>query len=136
VIRYRRFVIPAVALIGVVAFLLFNLSNNLVFFNTPTELHDEGARDSRLRLGGQVVEGSVASTSDGVTFEVTDGRQSVVVVHSGAPQQLFAEGRGVIVEGEWDGATFHSDSMLVKHDEQYRTEDSVYETPTEAGSVP
>jgi cytochrome c-type biogenesis protein CcmE len=136
VVRYRRFVIPAVALIGVIVFLLLNLSNNLVFFNTPTELLEGGPQTSRLRLGGQVVEGSISNTDDGVTFEVTDGRESVSVVHRGAPQQLFAEGRGVIVEGDWDGSTFHSDSMLVKHDEQYRTKDSVYEIPGDTVSSP
>ena len=36
---------------------------------------------------------------------------------------MFKEGIGVVVEGEWDGATFYSDTMLVRHDEQYRTED-------------
>ena len=46
----------------------------------------------------------------------------------GAPQQLFQEGIGVVVEGRWDGKTFYSDTMLVRHNEQYRTEDgSVYE---------
>ena len=39
--------------------------------------------------------------------------------------QLFEEGQGVIVEGTWDGSTFHSDTMLIRHDEQYRTEDNV-----------
>jgi cytochrome c-type biogenesis protein CcmE len=28
-----------------------------------------------------------------------------------------------VVEGTWDGHEFHSDNMLIKHDEQYRTED-------------
>ena len=49
------------------------------------------------------------------------------MVHSGAPQELFSEGIGVVVEGTWDGTVFHSDTMLVKHDEQYRTDEGVYE---------
>ena len=59
--------------------------------------------------------------------DVTDGREAIAVVHTGAPQELFSEGIGVVVEGTWDGAVFHSDTMLVKHDEQYRTDDGVYE---------
>ena len=72
--------------------------------------------------------GTLATTSEGVSFQVSDGREFVQVIHHGAPQQLFQEGVGVVLEGNWDGAEFHSDSMLVKHDEQYRTEDGeVYE---------
>ena len=131
--RYWRFVVPAALLVAVIGVLVVTLSSNLVYFNTPTEMLDEGASADRLRLGGQVVDGSVADTPDGVTFLVTDGRQDVMVTHLGAPQQLFQEGIGVVVEGTWNGAFFASDTMLVKHDEQYRTEEGdVYdiEDPT------
>jgi len=103
-----------------------------VFFNTPTELADQGASDERQRLGGQVVADSVVTTPDGVSFDVTDGRLAVAVVHAGAPQALFQEGIGVVVEGTWDGAVFSSDAMLVKHDEQYRTSDGSDYVPGEA----
>jgi cytochrome c-type biogenesis protein CcmE len=56
---------------------------------------------------------------------LTDGRESLPVVHAGVVPQLFEEGQGVIVEGTWDGTMFHSDTMLIRHDEQYRTEDNV-----------
>lgn len=120
--RYWRFVVPAALALGVLVFLLFQLSSNLVFFNTPTELLESPpAATDRLRLGGQVT--SVTQTGSPVVFVVTDGRQSVEVHHTGLPPELFAEGRGVVVEGTYDGEVFHSDTMLVKHDEQYRVED-------------
>ena len=126
--RYWRFVLPAALIAVVIGVLVVTLQSNLVFFNTPTELIDGGPITDRVRLGGQVVEGSVTSSDDAVEFAVTDGRQVVQVVHAGAPQQLFREGVGVVVEGTWDGTRFSSDSMLVKHDEQYRTEEGdVYE---------
>lgn len=125
--RYWKFVLPAAALVAILVVLLLNLNSSLVYFNTPTELAAEEAGEARLRLGGQVVTGSVTETTEGVSFDVTDGRQAVRVLHVGAPQELFAEGIGVVVEGTWDGAAFHSDSMLVKHDEQYQTDDSVYD---------
>lgn len=126
--RYWRFVLPAALIAVVIAVLLVTLRSNLVFFNTPTELLQQEPTADRLRLGGQVVEGSVETSSNTVRFTVTDGREIVAVVHQGAPQELFQEGIGVVVEGTWDGTTFSSDSMLVKHDEQYRTEDGeVYE---------
>jgi len=132
--HYWKFIIPAAIVAVVAAVLVLNLSSSLVYFNTPTELTESEPGDSRLRLGGQVAVGSVTDTTRGVAFAVTDGRHSVAVVHVGAPQQLFQEGIGVVVEGTWDGSTFHSDTMLVKHDEQYRTEDSVYEVPNEASA--
>ena len=125
--RYWKFVLPAAVLLAILVVLLLNLSSSLVYFNTPTELALEAPGEARLRLGGQVVSGSVAQTTEGVSFDVTDGRRAVRVVHTGAPQELFAEGIGVVVEGTWDGSAFHSDSMLVKHDEQYQTDDSVYD---------
>lgn len=121
--RYWRFVVPAALIAVVIGVLLVTLRSNLVFFNTPTELVERGASVDRVRLGGQVVEGSVVTSGEGVEFEVTDGRRMVQVVHDGAPQELFAEGVGVVVEGTWDGSRFSSDSMLVSHDEQYRTEE-------------
>ena len=131
--RYLRFILPAGLIVVVLIFLLISLNSNLVFFHTPTEVLDGKVDTSRrFRLGGQVASETVVATSEGVLFQVTDGRQAVDVVHTGAPQQLFREGIGVVIEGEWDGSAFHSDTMLVKHDEQYGTKDGVYEE----GDVP
>lgn len=124
--RYWKFLVPAVLAVGVLAVLLVTLSSNLVYFHTPTELQTElDASSERLRLGGQVVAGTVAENGEALLLTVTDGRETTAIVHAGVVPQLFAEGQGVIVEGTWDGATFHSDTMLIRHDEQYRTEDNV-----------
>lgn len=134
--RHWRFVVPAALLIVVLVALVVSLSNNLVFFNTPTELIEQsGSSAGRIRLGGQVVFGSVVAHSDSVRFQVTDGRHAVEVLHRGAPQALFQEGRGVVLEGDWDGTVFLSDTMLVKHDEQYRTEDGSIYDPGDPSSV-
>ena len=130
--RYRAFVIPVVGLIIVLGgFLVFNLRDDLIYYQTPAEAIERRAEFSerRFRLGGQVVPGTVAAQGQAVTFEVTDGLQVVTVAHRGAPQQLFREGIGVVVEGQWDGSIFRSDTMLIKHDEQYRTEDGGVYTP-------
>jgi cytochrome c-type biogenesis protein CcmE len=131
--RYALFVIPALGLVAViVGFLFFNLSDALVYYRTPSEVVEDVQADSvaRFRLGGQVDAGSVVDTEEGVEFVVTDGVTAIPVSHTGSPQQLFQEGIGVVVEGTWDGSRFHSDTMIVKHDEQYRTEDGAeYEPP-------
>jgi len=125
--RYWKFIVPAAIVLVVVVVLMVSLNSSLVYFNTPTELTEQASDDGRLRLGGQVVPGSVTDTTAGVTFEVTDGRESVKVVYVGAPQQLFQEGIGVVVEGTWDGSVFHSDTMLVKHDENYESDQGDYD---------
>jgi cytochrome c-type biogenesis protein CcmE len=126
--RYLRFVIPGVVLVAILAFLLVNLSASLVYYNTPAEVQTREATNERLRLGGRVEPGSVSQTDDTVMFNVQDCDTFVAVVHQGAPPQLFQEGIGVVLEGTWDGAVFESDTMLVKHDEQYRSDDTEYDT--------
>ena len=130
--RYLWFVVAGLGLAGVITgFLIANIGDDLVYYQTPSEVRADASRvdGGRFRLGGQVVPGTVETAGGGVRFAVTDGQATVPVDHDGAPQQLFGEGIGVVVEGTWDGETFHSDSMIIKHDEQYRTEDGGIYTP-------
>ena len=129
--RYTWFVVPALGIaLVLIGFLAFSLGDDLVYYKTPTEvLASEPDPDTRLRLGGEVVADSIASEGEIVRFVVTDGHEDIAVTHRGAPQQLFRAGIGVVVEGQWDGAVFHSDTMIIKHDEQYRTEDGGVYTP-------
>jgi cytochrome c-type biogenesis protein CcmE len=132
--RYMRFVVPAVVLVAILAILLVNLSASLVYYNTPAEVRERASSDERLRLGGRVEPGSVVDGGETVTFRVQDCDTFVDVAHSGVPPQLFQEGIGVVLEGTWDGQSFLSDTMLVKHDEQYRSDDADYDTERHACS--
>lgn len=111
-----------------------SLPQTLVYFVTPTELLDRGpaAVGDRLRLGGQVVPGSVRRADGTVRFVLTDGTTRMTVVHRGDAPALFRPGIGVVLEGTYgaDGA-FHSDAMLIKHSEEYRPP-RPGETPTVA----
>ena len=104
-------------------FLVFGgLGDNLTYYLTPTEAIDQRAdfADSRrFRLAGDVRSGSVVDAEEGLEFVVADGGEAVQVVHDGPPPQLFSEGIEVVVEGMWDDDVFMSDTMLVKHDEEY-----------------
>ena len=125
--HYAKFVIPAVMLIGVLVVLMANLSSSLVYYNTPAEVQAREADDSRLRLAGRVAPDSVVEHESTVSFSVDDCDTTVNVLHTGVPPQLFAEGIGVVVEGVWTGSVFESDTMLVKHDEQYRADAGDYD---------
>lgn len=130
--RYRWFIVAGLGMVAVLTgFLVANIGADLVYYRTTSEVVDETrpVGEGRFRLGGQVVPGSISADEGGVRFDVTDGVVTLAVDHRGAPQQLFREGIGVVVEGTWDGSTFHSDSMIIKHDEQYRTEDGGVYTP-------
>lgn len=121
----RRYLVTALAgLFILIGYLVWTgLGDNLVYYLTPSEAveqREDMADGERFRLGGLVESGSVAQAEDGVRFAVGDGAVSVAVAHAGAPPQLFREGVGVVVEGAWRDREFHSDLLLINHDEQYR----------------
>ena len=101
-----------------------SLSGNLVYFKTPTEILGQGdaAFGERVRLGGQVVAGSIQRLPGGqIRFVVTDRTTRLTVVDTGGVPSLFGQAQGVVVEGYYghDGA-FHADTVLVKHSDSYR----------------
>lgn len=103
--------------------LVGGLSGSLVYYVTPTEILGRGsaAVGEPLRLGGQVVPGSVSRDEGVVRFVVTDGTTRMTIVHRGDTPALFRSGTGVVLEGTYrDDGAFHSDTMLVKHSEEYR----------------
>lgn len=132
--RYRLLAFSGTGVVAVlVGVLLFgNLNENLVYYLTPQEAIGQRADfpdGRRFQLGGLVEQGSVVKTPDGLRFTLTSGtgRGSVPVEHHGTPAQLFKEGIGVVLEGAWQGQVFVSDTMKVKHDENYQ--------PPEPGSA-
>ena len=126
--RLRLLAVPLIGVILVLLGVLFfgDINGNLVYYLTPTEAiakHADFPDGKRFRMGGLVEEGSVVRGADGVSFTVSSGEPgdaTVRVDYHGAPSQLFQAGIGVVVEGSWQGSKFVSDTMLVKHDEEYR----------------
>lgn len=104
------------------ALVLFALREQIVFFNTPTDLKaSHQSAGSRVRLGGLVEKGSWVKGSGAVArFVVTDTENSVAVTYEGILPDLFREGQGVVAEGVLgaDGV-FKADTVLAKHDENY-----------------
>ena len=98
-----------VVLLGCLAigtiFVLTALRENIVFFLVPSDIKERLAEgrleSSRVRLGGLVVEGSIAhdKASGEVRFVVTDGAAQVAVHYRGLVPDLFREGQGVVVTG-------------------------------------
>lgn len=113
----------AVFLAGSAALVTSALREQIVFFNSPTDvLAQPLAPGTRVRLGGLVEKGSVErGVNSAVTFLVTDTNASVKVRYVGILPDLFREGQGVVTEGTFsaDEGTFLADSVLAKHDENY-----------------
>jgi cytochrome c-type biogenesis protein CcmE len=54
-------------------------------------------------------------------FTLSDGKATVPVRHKGTAPDLFAEGRGAVVEGAWSGdGYFKATTILAKHSEEYK----------------
>ena len=139
--RYRAFLIPAIGVLAVLVGLIvtFSLNDSFVYYMTPDEALDarnEFEDGRRFRLSGVVTPGSVEELTAGVRFVASDpeGTGAVTVVHTRSAPQLFQENIEVVIEGAWRGDEFHSDFMLIKHDEEYRVPDEgTYEGGGEAG---
>jgi cytochrome c-type biogenesis protein CcmE len=113
-------------IVGAFAYLLYGgIGENIVYFLTPKELIARGtnAFDVPVRLGGQVVPGSVKWNPEALDlrFSVSDGERVIPVHSTGAPPQMFRDGIGVVVEGRFNrSGTFESTNLMVKHSNEYR----------------
>ena len=100
---------------------LQSLKENVVYFQSPSEIKSLiEINKKKIRVGGMVKEQSVFINSDEVNFIITDFKNEINVVYSGAVPNLFAEGKGVVAEGFLkDKNYFTATKILAKHDENY-----------------
>jgi cytochrome c-type biogenesis protein CcmE len=122
--RRRKFIAGGLVIVAAIAYLIWaGVSQSVVYFVTPSELLAAPVASTTYRLGGLVQPGSLTwepKTLD-LSFTLSDGKASVPVRHKGAPPDLFAEGRGAVVEGAWTGdGYFKASLILAKHSEEYK----------------
>ena len=100
---------------------LQSLKENVVYFQSPSEIKSLiELNEKKIRVGGMVKEQSVFINSNEVNFVITDFKNEINVVYSGAVPNLFAEGKGVVAEGFLkDKNYFNATKILAKHDENY-----------------
>ena len=119
-----RFIFLALILASVtltVFLILQSLKENVVYFQSPSEINSLTELDKKkIRVGGMVKEKSVFINSNEVNFIITDFKNEINVIYSGAVPNLFAEGKGVVAEGFLrDKNYFLATKILAKHDENY-----------------
>lgn len=114
----------AVAAIAFTVIAASGISENLVYYWTPSDLHANGrkAYGATIRLGGMVAKGSIKKLGgSAVEFVVHDGHARVPVKTSSVPPQMFRENIGVVVEGTMvPGGYFQSNRLMVSHSNEYK----------------
>ena len=104
-------------------FLIFkSLEESVVYFFSPSEIYDKSniSLNEKIRIGGLVKEDSIIKDQTSIRFIITDLKKEIIVSYNGLVPNLFAEGKGVIAEGELrDKKYFVADEILAKHDENY-----------------
>ena len=106
-----------------VGLMLYAFQQNLLYFYSPSQVQAGAvAPHATFRLGGLVVEGSVAHGAEAMTvrFALTDRVHTLPVRYRGLLPDLFREGQGIVALGALDDAgVFVAQEVLAKHDENY-----------------
>lgn len=123
--KSRRFLIGGLIILAALAYIIYGGAKEaIVYFRTPSEVQASGTgfANQFLRIGGMVVKGSLQKDVKNLTyrFELTDGKGTIPVFFHGVPPDLFADGKGAVVEGKVgaDGV-FQATTIMAKHSEEY-----------------
>ena len=122
-VKLRIFFILSIliTLILSVFLILRSLEENVVYFQSPTEIKSlVEIKNKKIRVGGMVKNNSVSIKSKEVNFIITDFKNEINVTYSGVIPNLFQEDKGVVAEGFLkDRNFFLATKILAKHDENY-----------------
>ena len=125
--RRTRWFMAGAFVVAAIAFSVITvsgISDNLVYYWTPTDLRANGQKafGASIRLGGMVEKGSIRKLGgSAVEFVVHDGANRVPVKTTTVPPQMFRENIGVVVEGTMvPGGYFQSSRLMVSHNNEYK----------------
>jgi len=101
--------------------ILRSLEENVVYFQSPTEIKLLAEiKKKKIRVGGMVKKESIIIKSEEIKFIITDLKNEINVTYSGVVPNLFSERKGVVAEGYLkDKNFFLATKILAKHDENY-----------------
>ncbi len=120
-LRFFFTLIVLLTIILSVFLILKSLEENVVYFQSPSEVKAlSEIEKKKIRVGGMVKIDSISIEAKEVNFIITDFKNEINVVYSGAIPNLFTEGKGVVAEGYLkDKNFFQATKILAKHDENY-----------------
>ena len=120
-LRFFFVILIVITLILSVYLILKSLEENVVYFQSPSEIKKFAEFEKKkIRIGGMVKENSIKANSNEISFIITDFKNEINVTYSGVVPNLFEEGKGVVAEGFLkDKNFFLASKILAKHDENY-----------------
>ena len=122
-VKLRFFFILSILLILVLSVFLIlkSLEENVIYFQSPSDIKSlPEILKKKIRVGGMVKDNSVTLQATELKFVITDFKNEINVIYSGAIPNLFEEGKGVVAEGFLkDKNFFLATKILAKHDENY-----------------
>ena len=99
-LRFLFVVIILITLILSVFLVLKSLEENVVYFQSPSEINSSvELNKKKIRIGGMVKKDSISVNSDEINFIITDFKNEINVTYKGAIPNLFEEEKGVVAEG-------------------------------------
>ena len=124
--KYRRLIVVILILstLGLATqLILMALKDNIIYFYSPNDLKLKYGKIENIknviRVGGLVLEESVVIKGNKTIFEITDRTHQIKVSFDGSLPDLFREGQGIVVEGEFIDNKLIANQVLAKHDENY-----------------
>ena len=124
-LRFQRLLLillTLVIILSAVLLILYNTSENISYFYTPSEIDkSEITIDKIIRIGGFVENDSFNKiSSNSFKFRITDEKASILVTFDGILPDLFREGQGAVIEGAFVNINiFNATNVFAKHDENY-----------------
>lgn len=125
--RARLLIVLLAASFGVTVLALSAAGDSMSYYVTPEEFSQQlDASGSRWRVGGRVVEGTIADEGGRpVRFEIEGdhGERMTISYPVGATPNLFGPKAFVIVEGESNGpGALLASSVIIKHEDEFLRE--------------
>ena len=123
---YAKFAVLVVAIVGVLIWLATSgISESKTYYKTITELNAMGdhAKGQRIRVGGDVVPGTIARTGSEVRFVLKQDARRLNVVYSGIDPlpDTFKDGSQALADGRLaDDGSFHANKIQAKCASKYQ----------------
>ncbi|HET9480214.1 MAG TPA: cytochrome c maturation protein CcmE [Candidatus Polarisedimenticolia bacterium] len=124
---------------GIGGLIVYSFNQSLVYDHSVAEfLASRSLQSTNCRIYGKVKADSVVQASDGigVSFEVTDGAQSIPVEYGREVPDTFKENGDVVVEGRLDSqGVFRAHNLLAKCPSKYEEEGVEHPGESQAGAA-
>lgn len=112
-----RLILVTLVTMGIIGYLIYTgVNDTMVYYLKVSELfeHTAEASEEGVRVGGKVLEGSVAWDPKDLTlnFTIEDEKATLPVVYHGQVPDSFQQGKDVIIEGTFADGLFTASHIM------------------------